>query len=40
VNEELGLLTAARSEFEAMAKDRGMAPQAAKLLSHLESLRK
>jgi hypothetical protein len=40
VNEELGLLTAAREEFEAMAKDRSLAPQAAKLLSHLESLRK
>jgi hypothetical protein len=40
VNEELGLLTAAREEFEAMAKDRTMASQAAKLLSRLESLRK
>ena len=40
VYEELGLLTPAREEFEAMAKDRTMAQQAAKLLSHLEALRK
>jgi hypothetical protein len=39
VNEELGLLTPARVEFEAMAKDRTMATQAAKLLSHVEALR-
>ena len=40
VNEELGLLTPARTEFEAMAKDKSMAQQAAKLLSHVEALRK
>jgi hypothetical protein len=40
VSEELGLLTPARQEFEAMAKDTNMAQQAAKLLSHIETLRK
>ena len=40
VNEELGLLTPAKAEFEAMSKDSKMAQQAAKLLSHVESLRK
>ena len=40
VSEELGLLTPARQEFQAMAKDSSMAAQAAKLLSQLDSLRK
>jgi hypothetical protein len=40
VSEQLGLLTAAKQEFEAMAKDSGQAQQAAKLLSHIEGLRK
>ena len=40
VNEELGLLTPAKAEFEAMTKDSKMAQQAAKLLSHVEALRK
>jgi len=40
VNEELGLLTPARQEFQAMTKDSGMAAQAAKLLSHIDALRK
>ena len=40
VNTELGLLTPARAEFEAMAKDRNTAPQAAKLLARVEALRK
>jgi hypothetical protein len=40
VNEELGLLTPAKAEFEAMAKEKSLAQQAAKLLSHVEALRK
>ena len=40
VEEELGMLTAARQEFEAMAKDRGRADQAARLLRGLDRLRK
>ncbi len=40
VNEELGLLTAARQEFEAMGKQTNTAQQAAKLISHIDSLRK
>jgi hypothetical protein len=40
VNEDLGLLTAARQQFEEMAKDKGQAQQAERLLSHLETLRK
>lgn len=40
VYEELGLLTPAKAEFQAMSKDSKMAQQAAKLLSHVESLRK
>jgi hypothetical protein len=40
VYEELGLLTPAKAEFEAMSKDSKMAQQAAKLLSHVEGLRK
>ncbi len=37
---ELGLLTPAKQEFEAMSKDSKMAQQAAKLLSHIDALRK
>jgi anti-sigma factor RsiW len=40
VSEQLGLLTPAKREFEAMAKDSAQAQQAAKLLSHIETLRK
>jgi hypothetical protein len=40
VSTELGLLTPARQEFEAMSKDSKMAQQAAKLLSHIDTLRK
>jgi hypothetical protein len=40
VSEELGLLTPARQEFEAMSKDKAQAQQAARLLSHIEMLRK
>jgi hypothetical protein len=40
VNEELGLLTPARQEFQAMTKDSSMAAQAAKLLNHIDALRK
>ena len=40
VNLDLGLLTAAKEEFQAMGKDSKMAQQAAKLLSHVEALRK
>jgi hypothetical protein len=40
VSAELGLLTPARQEFEAMSKDTKMAQQGAKLLSHIEMLRK
>jgi hypothetical protein len=40
VNEQLGLLTPARQEFEAMAKNSAQAEQAAKLLSHIDALRK
>jgi hypothetical protein len=40
VNAELGLLTPAQQEFEAMSKDSKMAQQAAKLLSHVEAFRK
>jgi hypothetical protein len=39
VYEELGLLTPAKAEFEAMSKDSKMAQQAAKLLGHVDSLR-
>lgn len=40
VSEQLGLLTPAKREFEAMAKDSRQAQQAGKLLSHIEALRK
>jgi hypothetical protein len=40
VSEQLGLLTPAKREFEAMAKDSAQAQQAAKLLSHIETLRR
>ena len=40
VSAELGLLTNAQQEFEAMAKDKTQSQQAAKLLSHIETLRK
>jgi len=40
VSAELGLLTPARREFEAMAKDPAHAQQAAKLLSRVDALRK
>jgi hypothetical protein len=40
VNEQLGLLTPARQEFEALAKDSAQAPRAAKLLSHIDALKK
>ena len=40
VSEQLGLLTPAKQQFEAMEKDSGQAQQAAKLLSHIASLRK
>jgi hypothetical protein len=40
VSEQLGLLTTAKQEFEAMAKDSTQAQQAAKLLSHIEMLMK
>ena len=40
VSEELGLLTPAKREFEAMAKDQAQSQQAAKLLSRIEALRK
>lgn len=40
VSAELGLLTSARQEFEAMAKDKAQSQQAARLLSHIETLRK
>jgi hypothetical protein len=40
VNTQFGLLTPAKREFEAMGKDSKMAQQAAKLLSHVESLQK
>jgi hypothetical protein len=40
VSEQLGLLTPARQEFEAMAKNSGQAQQAAKLLSHIDALRR
>jgi hypothetical protein len=40
VSEQLGLLTPAKQEFEAMEKDSTQAQQAAKLLSHIEALRK
>ena len=40
VSTELGLLTEARQEFEAMAKDKAQSQQAAKLLNRVETLRK
>lgn len=40
VSAELGLLTSAQQEFEAMAKDKAQSQQAARLLSHIETLRK
>jgi hypothetical protein len=40
VNEQFGLLTAARQEFEAMAQNSSQAAQAEKLLSHIDALRK
>jgi putative zinc finger protein len=40
VSEELGLLTPAKQEFEAMAKDKAQSQQAAKLLSRIDALRK
>jgi hypothetical protein len=40
VNEQLGLLTPARQEFEAMAKVSGQAQQAEKLITHVDGLRK
>jgi hypothetical protein len=40
VSEQLGLLTPAKQQFEAMEKDSGQAQQAAKLLSHIAALRK
>jgi hypothetical protein len=40
VNQELGLLTPARQDFEAMAKDRAQSQQAGKLLNHIDALRK
>jgi hypothetical protein len=40
VYEEMGLLAQARQAFEAMAKDKSQSQQAAKLLSHLDGLRK
>jgi hypothetical protein len=40
VNQELGLLTPARLEFEAMAKDKAQSQQASKLLNHIDALRK
>ena len=40
VSEQLGLLTPAKQEFEAMGQDKGKAQQAAKLLSHIEALQK
>lgn len=39
VNEQLGLLTAAKQDFQAMAKDPKLAPQAAKLISKVDALR-
>lgn len=40
VSEDLGLLTAAQQQFEAMAKEGGKTQQAAKLLERVEALRK
>jgi hypothetical protein len=40
VSEELGLLTPAKHEFEALAKDKAEAVQASKLASHIDQLRK
>ena len=40
VSAELGLLMPAKQEFEAMSKDSKMAQQAAKLLSHIDTLRR
>jgi hypothetical protein len=40
VNEELGLLTPARQEFEAMARDRAQSQQATKLLNRIDAMRK
>jgi hypothetical protein len=40
VSAELGLLTPARQEFEAMAKDPAQAQQAAKLVSRVDALKK
>jgi hypothetical protein len=40
VSAELGLLTNAQQEFAAMGKDKTQSQQAAKLLSHIETLRK
>jgi hypothetical protein len=40
VAEQFGLLTEARGEFEAMAKDSAQAQQAAKLLSRIDALKK
>lgn len=40
VDEELGLLTPAKREFEALAKEKGQAPRASKLVSHIDELRK
>jgi anti-sigma factor RsiW len=40
VSEELGLLTKAQQEFQGLAKDKTQSQQAAKLLSHIEALRK
>ena len=40
VSVELGLLTPAKREFEAMAKDKAQAQQAARLLGNVEGLRK
>jgi len=40
VSEDLGLLTAAEQQFQAMAKEKGQAQQAEKLLTRVEALRK
>jgi hypothetical protein len=40
VSEELGLLTPAKREFEAMAKDKAQSQQAEKLLNRIDALRK
>jgi hypothetical protein len=40
VNEELGLLTPAKQEFEIVARDKAQSQQAEKLLNRIDALRK